>query len=67
MPLVAFPRHEVMEIERRKPVTQKEVTRASNVKWKTLNVCATLLEEEEDNSDNKTIYMPPISPLKSIS
>ncbi len=67
MPLVAFPRHEVMEIEKRKFVTQKEVTRASNVKWKTLNQCAILLEEEEYNSDNNKFYMPPTSPLKSIS
>jgi len=56
-----------METERRKFVIQKEVTRASNVKWKTLNQCDTLLEEEEYNSDNNKFYTPPTSPLKSIS
>jgi hypothetical protein len=67
MPLVAFPQHDVMEIARSKPTTQKKVTRPSNVKWKTLNQCATLLEEEEYDSYDNKLYMPPTSPSESIS
>jgi hypothetical protein len=49
---------------KRKPLTQRKVTRVNNVVWEMLKCCVATLEDEDedDDLDDNNFYMPPTSP-----